>query len=147
MRPRPLRNLLQPTSPTACNRRNRNPLRLHQGFQQRHGFRKCIRTAASTASAAGDVEWRTAAGVFDGQVGAVGDQEFDELIEAVFGGAVQSGLIRDGVRARHLTAAMGVLLCDACAHALTGSESADATAAAESDCDRAESGRSRSRRL
>src|SRR4029079_5237061 len=28
-----------------------------------------------------------------------------ELIEAVFGGAVQSGLVRDGVRAGHLTAA------------------------------------------
>src|SRR6185436_7724034 len=31
--------------------------------------------------------------------------EFDELIEAVFGRAVQSGLVRDGVRAGHLTAA------------------------------------------
>jgi len=42
---------------------------------------------------------------FGGQVGAVGDEEFDELIESVFGTTVQSGLVRDGIRARHLAAA------------------------------------------
>ena len=113
----------------AGNCGNRNAFLLHQRFQQRHGLRICIRTTASAACAAGDIERRATAGVFDGQVGAIGDQEFNELIEAVFGGAMQSGLIRYGVRPRHLTAAMGVLLRDARAHALTSSESAGATAA------------------
>src|SRR5580658_9231560 len=84
---------------------NRDPLRLHQGFQQSHGFGERVGAAATSACAAGDFERSAAAGVFGGEIGAVGYEEFDELIEAVFGGAMQGGLVRNGVRARHLTAA------------------------------------------
>ena len=93
------------------NRGDRDPLGFHQGFQQRHGLGERIRAAAIAARAAGDFEGRAAVGVFSGQVRAIGDQEFDELVEAVFGRAVQSGLVRDGIRARHLTAAAEGL-CD-----------------------------------
>src|ERR1700683_1305394 len=51
---------------------DRDALRLHQRFQQHHGFRKCVGTAASTTGASRDVEGRTAAGVFSGKVGAIG---------------------------------------------------------------------------
>ena len=95
---------LELTGLPARNWWNRETLGLHQGFQQGHGFRERIRTAAIAAGTAGYVKRRAAVGVLGGQVGAIGDQEFDELIEAVFGGTVQSGLVRDGVGARHLTA-------------------------------------------
>jgi len=51
----------------------------------------------------------------------MGDEEFDELIEAMLGSTVQSGLVRDGVRAGHLTAA-SERLGDARGGALPGSE-------------------------
>src|SRR6516225_7896125 len=85
--------------------RNGGPLRFHQGFQQGHGFREGVSTAPVAACAAGGVEGRAAAGVFSGQVGAMGDEEFDELIETMFGRTVQNGLVRHSVRARHLTPA------------------------------------------
>ena len=71
----------------AANVRYRDPLRFHQGFQKRDGVRERIRASLKAAGAAGGVEGRAAAGVFGGQVGAVGDEEFDELIEAVFDGS------------------------------------------------------------
>ena len=108
--------------------RYRNALGFHQGFQQRHSLRERVRAAAHAAGATGHVEGRAAAGVFDGEVGAIGDQEFDELVEAVFGGAVESGLMGGSVGAWHLTAAPE-RLGDARRRAFTGSEAPAASGA------------------
>ena len=78
---------------------------LHQLFQQRHGLREGICATAIATRAAGGIERRATVGIFGGQVGAVRYQEFDVLVEAVFSRAVQGGLVRHRIRARHLTAA------------------------------------------
>jgi hypothetical protein len=63
-----------------------------------HGFREGIpplfRPLALLAASGACGRWR-----LWHQVGAMSDEELDELIESVFGGAVQSGLVWDGVGA------------------------------------------------
>src|SRR5581483_3992235 len=88
----------------ARNSRNCDSLVLHERFQQRHGFRERVRAATEAAGATGSVEGRAALSIFRGQIRAVRDQEFDEFVEAVFGRAVQRGLIRDSVRTGNLAA-------------------------------------------
>jgi hypothetical protein len=68
--------------------RHRDRFLFHKGFQQGHSLREGVRAAFQTAGTPGGLKRRMAVAVFGSQVCAMGDEELDEFIEAVFGGAV-----------------------------------------------------------
>src|SRR5262249_17787942 len=83
----------------------------------------------------GEIQRCPAVGVFCLKVRSIRNEEFDELVEATFCGAMQCGLVRHSKRARHLTSSTACsdgglrARCSAVWSRATGSGSSTASAA------------------